>query len=277
MVCASQSVDTDPSWWDDEDWLMAFDLGYDEGGAGDDLLMSVQVAVTEQAKKLKRQWNSRLGNVECFHSIDLWNFTHGVFSEAGLDRRAREELLKDLSKIIHRHLSFGVTARISKKLYADNTTEKFRSQQGSAYTFLLGNLLLAAFSCIQRLDMRAEVNIVIEEGHKNSAQAIGLLKKWKDTPIQSWLPLKILNYGLGAKADHPILQTADMLVYSKYQHILQGDRAIYEALHHKGSSYHPEALTCNLSLIQDAQQGVQEFAERRRQEWLNKRINKSAD
>jgi hypothetical protein len=30
------------------------DLGYDESGAGDILLVSVQVGITEQAKKLKR-------------------------------------------------------------------------------------------------------------------------------------------------------------------------------------------------------------------------------
>lgn len=50
---------------------MAFDLGYDEGGAGDTLLVSVQIALTEQARKLKRQWKAALGDVEFFHSKDL--------------------------------------------------------------------------------------------------------------------------------------------------------------------------------------------------------------
>jgi hypothetical protein len=83
-VTREQNGDDDTSWWDEESVLVAVDLGYDESGAGDILLVSVQVGITEQAKKLKRHWKSRLGNLEFFHSKDFGNYSHGVFAKAGL-------------------------------------------------------------------------------------------------------------------------------------------------------------------------------------------------
>jgi hypothetical protein len=79
-----QFLDDDPSWWDDGDWLMAIDLGYDESGSGDTLLVSVQLGVTEQAKKLKRKWRAKLraADVEYFHANEFDNFSRCVISLA---------------------------------------------------------------------------------------------------------------------------------------------------------------------------------------------------
>ena len=100
---------------------MAFDLGYDESGSGDILIVSVQVAITEQARKLKRQWKSRLGlaNLKHFHAKDFGNYTGGVFTKAGLNQAARHELVNDLAKLIHRHVLANHSACEHKPIRSD--------------------------------------------------------------------------------------------------------------------------------------------------------------
>src|SRR5438093_13715818 len=112
---------------------MAFDLGYDESGSSDILIVSVQVAVIEQAKKLKRQWKARLAdanNLKHFHSKDFGNYKGGVFSKAGLSRKQRHELLNDLAKLIHRHVLAGISARVSISEYdrINQLDSKFRAR-----------------------------------------------------------------------------------------------------------------------------------------------------
>lgn len=251
--------------------LMAFDLGYDEGGSGDDLLVSVQIGITQQARRFRRHWRKRLGAVEYFHSKDLWNFTQGPFTRAGLNRPARELMLSDLSGYIHAHLSLGITAKISQSLYDDNTTQVFRSRIGAAYGFTVSALLVCAYLWMQRMHICPEVNIVIERGHRNASGALLLLDRWRQMPfLQNLEGLKILSVGLGDKSDHPILQAADMLAYSKYQHIIKGDRAIYDALHKRGSRYHPETLTLDLDLIKEAQVQPAIIKQRMKDYWHNK-------
>ena len=121
---------------------MAFDLGYDESGSGDILIVSVQVAITEQARKLKRQWKSRLGlaNLKHFHAKDFGNYTGGVFTKAGLNQAARHELVNDLAKLIHRHVLAGITARVRISDYDQIIPQRFRSNTGTAYGFLISNV-----------------------------------------------------------------------------------------------------------------------------------------
>jgi hypothetical protein len=90
---------------------MAFYLGYDESGAGDILLVSMQIALVEQAKRFKRHWKNRLADdhLMCFHSKDLGNFRSGMFRQ--LSRQERTHLLNDLGKFVRRHLYVGVTAK----------------------------------------------------------------------------------------------------------------------------------------------------------------------
>jgi hypothetical protein len=250
---------------------MALQLGYDEGGSGDELLVSVQLGITEQAKRFERHWKKRLGRVEYFHSKDLWNFTKGPFTKAGLSRPERSQLLEDLSDYIHELLCVGITARISQKLYNENTTQDFRSQVGAAYGFTVSSLLLCAYLWMQKINMRSEVNIIIEDGHKNAGGAVLLLNRWKEAPyLENLEGLKILSVGLGSKIDHPILQAADMLAYCKHQHLINGDRAIYDALHRKGSPYHPEAVTLEMDMIREAQVLPAQIKQRMKDYWQNR-------
>lgn len=269
--------DNDPSWWNDEDVLMAVDLGYDEGGADDTLLVSVQMAVTEQARKLKRHWKSALGPVPFFHSKDLWNFNGGVFTDAGLDRPQREQLLKELRKIIHRHLTLGLTVNVSKKLYDSLTTNEFRSQWGTAYSFAINVLLVTAhlefnygkLNALPNPGLPVDVNVLIEDGHKNSAQALAIVQGSKEIPPDTRF-VNVLTAGLGSKKDHPILQAADMLAYAEWQEIRERDSVFRSTMFDRDSRYRTARIDCTPEFIQRVASGPQAFLEHKRRHWHDK-------
>jgi hypothetical protein len=53
------------------------------------------------------------------------------------------------------------------------------------------------------------VNILIEDGHRHSAQALEVMKDLKKAgQSDSWL--HVLSVGLASKKGHPILQAADV-------------------------------------------------------------------
>ena len=251
-LCVPPKWDSDPSWWGDGEILMAVDLGYDESGGGDILIVSVQVAVTEQARKLKHQWNSRLSlaNLEHFHAKDFGNYTGGVFTKAGLDRHARHELLQDLARLIHRHAIAGITARVNVSEYDRIIPQRFRSNTGTAYGFLIDMCLLRTHLLLNELHLPTEVNILIERGHANSNQVTQILGDLQRVPVEILpLPVKILTAGLGSKNDHPILQAADMLAYCRWQQLLDGDRAIWNELHKPGMHYRSIPMVCDEGYI----------------------------
>lgn len=256
---------------------MAVDLGCDEGGAGDTLLVSAQMAVTEQARKLKRQWISALGNVAYFHSKDLGNFSAGVFTDAGLDRSQREELLKKLHKIIHRHLTLGITAKISKKLYDSLTTNEFRSKWGTAYTFAVNMCLLAAhLEFTKRGDESnfpwpaVDINILLESGHRHCAQALEFLNNGNKIPLKKRF-VTILSAGLGNKKDHPILQAADMLAYSEWQEICDRPSPLHWVMYRESSRYRAARLECTAELIEGMNEGALRWIEHKRRHWHENR------
>ncbi len=154
---------------------MAVDLGMDEGGDNaDKLLVSVQVGITEPAKRLKRQWKARLreaNDLEYFHSKDFGNRTGGIFSKAGIYGDDRRLLLKDLAGLVHTHLLFGATTRIKVSEYNKLTTQDFRSQIGTAYSFGIDMCLCLAYLVVTEMGIKPEFNILVERGHRNSEQA----------------------------------------------------------------------------------------------------------
>src|SRR5687767_11887471 len=105
--------------------INAFDLGYDESGEGNSLIVSLQLSTVERAKKLKKHWHTKLGSVEYFHSKEFNNFSKGVF--AGLNRDERLVLLDNLGTLVHRHIRAGFTVRMNTVLYEQLTTQDFRS------------------------------------------------------------------------------------------------------------------------------------------------------
>ena len=63
--------------------------------------------------------------------------------------------------------------------------------------------------------------------------------------------VKILSAGLGRKKDHPILQAADMVAYSDWQGLSNGDPTIWDALHRPGIRYKTYRLHADENFIKE--------------------------
>ncbi len=253
-LCSEDGEDDEPSWWDDEALLMAVDLGYDEGGCGDTLLVSVQAGIVQKAKKLKTSWKADLNKAKIpfFHSVDYSNFDGGQFR--GMSRQSRQELLSSLTGHIRKRLLFGMTAKVTLSYYNAEATPHIRSVWGTAYSFAIQMLMLITHEIMEKQNLGIDINVLIEDGHANSEQMLQILgrikKAYKTRPSE--IPFNILNHGLGSKKDHPILQAADMLAYSDWQRLQQKNREIYDALHVKGSRYRAGYVDLDKQLVGEA-------------------------
>ncbi len=256
---------------------MAIDLGYDEGGNGDRLLVSVQIGMTGDANKLKKKWKETLPlGLPYFHSKDFGNRVGGKFIKADLGMAARKRLLKDLASIIHRHLIAAVTVSVSICEYASLTTHDFRSRVGTAYAFAIDVCLLSAYALVIEDNLKPEFNVIIEKGHRNSNQVAQILDRLQKIPAEiqadageDVIPdLRLLSIGLGEKGDHPILQAADMMAYSEWQGIRQnGNPTIWHAIKRAAppSKYSIYRIDCNAEVIQQfANNGTKAFVRKQR-------------
>jgi hypothetical protein len=220
---------------------MAVDLGYDESGetGGDILIVSMQLGLVKSAKRMKKLWNKHLrkAGIPYFHSQEYGNLSSGVFG--GLSRARRAALLEVLGQFVRLRLNIGFTTHINQKEYFKQTDAEFRSKWATPYAFSVALLTLAAQNYLDQKELGYDVNILIEEGHKNVGQAINVIKVFKESPetVNGATTLRIKSYGLGSKKDHPILQAADMLAFSEWQNISGGDKEIYDSLHKTASRY----------------------------------------
>jgi hypothetical protein len=218
---------------------VAVDIGFDESGSHDILLLAAQVGLVQKSRKLKTVWKSILGDsrVPFFHSVDYDNFSKGVFCH--LSREERTLLLQSLCGHLRKRMLFGITGKITISNYNSKTNNAFRSQWAAAYSFAMQMLMLGVRLQLERLQLGYDVNILLEDGHKNAGQAINILRKIKlaNKRNPGDVALNIMTEGLGSKINNPILQAADMLGYSEWQRLTQGNREIYDQLHVKGSRY----------------------------------------
>lgn len=252
-IVSKSQIDDDPSWWDEGDLLMAVDLGYDESGDDKTILVSMQVAVVQKAKKLKTKWRSELRdskNLPYFHSIDFGNYTGGIFKE--LNRSERTTLLNNLSRLIRMRCEIGLSVWVDIEKYNRQTEQPFRSKWGAAYTHAVHTLVLAAYLYCKHFALGFDVNIILEGGHRNSDQAYQILDDVRKINGQPGALLNILTVSTGDKKNHPILQAADMLAYSEWQQLKNGKREIYDSLHVRDSKYRPEVIPHDDVLVQNA-------------------------
>jgi hypothetical protein len=151
------------------------DYGFDEGGRGDTLLISLQIGNTASVRRLQRQWQSVLKRfgLGFFHSKDYDKEAgQGVFGSIG--RAERRRLLGQLTRLVHKHLLFGLTANLDTAMYESETTARFRSDYGSAFSFAVQ---MALFAANRYLDLEARpINILIARGTSKSKSGTGTIR-----------------------------------------------------------------------------------------------------
>jgi hypothetical protein len=99
-----------------------------------------------------------------------------------------------------------------------------------------------------------DINIIIEDGHRNSQQAIEQISNWKKT---SGTILRIASHGLVDKIKYPILQAADLTAYAWWEKRRGGhDRRIFPALSHGAARLPAMFLPWKPSCISAVHDGV---------------------
>jgi hypothetical protein len=241
-----------------------FDFGYDEGGGDGTLMVSVQLGSCSSLRRLDRHWGAALKRygVSFFHSKDYKNHDSGVFK--GLRYAQRRKMLLELAALIHKYMSAGVTARINERYYESHTTQQFRTEWGSAYSFALHMATLGGYVYMQRVGREKEaINILVAHGHRNLGQVLDQFPKLVGNPT-----VKLNTFGSGFMKDHPILQASDMLAYGEWQKQNNGDLEIYNALRRhiekRAVPYMTETFECDENLIQVATRGAAALLEERK-------------
>jgi len=238
---------------------MAVDLGYDESGNDKIVIVSMQLATVQKAKKLKTSWREHLkkANLEFFHSIDFGKIDGGIFRT--MNREERGILLAKLSQIIRTRAEIGLSVWVDIEQYNKKTTQPIRSRFGAAYTHAINVLMLTARLYCFGHGLGIDVNVLIEGGHRNSEQAFQILESLRQLNGHPQALLNILTVSKGDKKNHPLLQAADMLAYSEWQKMTNGRLAIYNALHVDGSRYRPAIVSGNGTLVECAVQADAEW------------------
>jgi hypothetical protein len=186
------------------------DIGIDESlsPANHKLVLSAIVGNTPQMRKMDAEWKRDLARngVEYFHAKDHWNLRAKPYSR--VPREVREELLAKLVGHLQRRFLFAVSSIVDESEYLAYASERFRSQYGSPYGFAFQTLMVSIYAHLIRQKRASQpVNIIIEDGHKNSKQAIGFITDKKKRAGG----LHVNSYGLGGKRDNglvPIFETA---------------------------------------------------------------------
>jgi hypothetical protein len=247
------------------------DCAFDESGSkesprGDLLVVSSYIGATSRMKRLSRSWQTTLDEfgLPYFHTKELWNGKSKLFK--GLSKTQRKRLLSALIESVHYNVQWGFSAFIYPDYYVSKTSERFRSQWGSPYTFAMRLTILLLILILER-DKRAgeAVNIMIEEGHRNASQALEMIREFSAFEDR---PLNIRNYGLGPKKGQPALQAADMLAYASCEDFCTKSR-LMDRLVAKESVTH-FWINCNTEVVEMMQDTVRSYYTRRKAEWLEK-------
>lgn len=205
------------------------DLGIDESGrSGEKLIVSALIGQTTQMKRLKAKWTGKIAEagIEFFHGKEHWNGRSKAYR--GLSTTKRKTVLKSLAGCIGKYSALSIGVEIDIKDFETRATDRFKNTFGSAYAFGI-HLMLVILRLHLELSRSTHegINILIEEGHNNSRQAIDQIVIWKMRP---GAVLKIVSEGLGNKIDNPILQASDMVAYGWWQFKCSEDKRIFSAI-----------------------------------------------
>ena len=263
-----------PSWFSDESLLAVIDCAIDESGdkgsrRGNILVVSACVGPTSQMRKLSKGWQSALDekHLPNFHAKDIWKPQSNLFR--GMRMGSRDRLLSKLVELIHKRTEWGFSASINVDLYNDKTTQRFRSQWGSAYTFAMRMLVISLILVLEREKRAGEpVNFLIEHGHANEQQALAMLHDFEAFDDK---PLIISSREIGKKEGNPPLQAADMLAFATWEMLRDQRSRIMDKLIAKPKKPLHFLWDCNTDLVDIMKDTVESYFARKRSAWESAR------
>jgi hypothetical protein len=160
------------------------DLGIDESGrSGKTLIVSGLLGQTSRMSKMKTAWNADIMStgVDYFHAKEHWNRRSKPY--AGISTVKRKQLLNSLAPHLGKYAGLSIGVEIDLADFEGRATPRFKNTFGSAYAFGI-HLMLVVLRLHLELNgsVHEKINILIEEGHRNSRQAIEQIVNWKNKP-----------------------------------------------------------------------------------------------
>jgi len=177
------------------------------------LCIAGYVSSANRWQRFRREW-LRMNLPQPFHMVAFRNPQSKLRKELG-NSKDIERLAERIARIIRDNTIQGLAVTINPDTYEVLTTQRFRSQYGSAYAFAGMMLWEVLRVWAEDTRYRGKFNFWLQEGH---AHADELMQKiWAHKHNTNPLQNIIGDFGFGSKAEHPPLQAADALAYSVYE------------------------------------------------------------
>jgi uncharacterized protein DUF3800 len=166
------------------------------------------------------------------HATELWNPNATVYKH--LTRQQHDEIFLTAKSLICDHALMGVACVINQSEFNEISTSAQRSKFGTDYTIGVRLCVTDISEYCASLPGRPTISMFLENGHRNTSQAINLLKQarqthqqafdsilrskdrfivWRD-PARDSLGFDIGVIDTGTKANSAPLQAADLLAFS---------------------------------------------------------------
>jgi hypothetical protein len=220
--------------------VLALGIYLDESGTHGEGFMTVAgyVAETDRWADFSVEWTKILhdNRIEYFHMKEFVSPHSKPYSH--LSTHEKNKLFSSLIELIRGTAMLGVVSWIIPSQYKALTTPAYRSDHGSAYVACIHGIMALLFLKLPKRE-RSIMDVFIEGGHRNEAQALCAVRDWHDAvePIEhpeEWIEgllppfenivtgeldpfrqtgLKIGMTRSGDKKTTPSLQAADILAY----------------------------------------------------------------
>jgi hypothetical protein len=183
--------------------------------------------------------NWKVFSAECneitdFFDVPYFHMTTFCSAHAKIYRHLSDtrkvEFLGTILHAIREHAIAGIFSVVLPAEYESLTTPEYRSRNGSAYALCVNGCMVGLWEFLTNQSKRSEtVSIFLEDGHRNSLEAIEQIRGYKDSTdpvdlsgyeiIEGEIDplrgpgLKVGSYGLGRKSAMRPLWAADLLAY----------------------------------------------------------------
>jgi hypothetical protein len=155
-------------------------------------------------------------NVPYLHMTELMGYESTAYKH--LSHENRKTLIADVAAIARRYLPLQFSVLLDGLEYKSGTSDRFRSQMGSAYTMCATSAVLLVGDMLRREEIEWNVFWTFERGHASRDQLSTRLTVLHESVARF---LRIQNFGFSPIAEDVMpeipLQVADMAAYSALQ------------------------------------------------------------
>jgi len=163
--------------------------------------------------------------IDYLHMKEIRNQNAPHYSHLSIP--AREKLLRGVARQLRQRLPLALSVTVDLKEYEDGTSQRFRSQLGSAYTAAATAAILMTSNLLREQNIMQIIGWTFESGHANEKQLFQRLARMQQIAGDG---LGIGWYGFTGRLQSKPLQAADVLANSVHNSAMGNDGMLQELL-----------------------------------------------